>query len=91
MKKGVHLTVSGMVQGVGFRYYVHHAARRHYLKGWVKNLPDGRVETVAEGDEEELRAFVQEIKKGSRFSRVDDVQVEWLSFGNQFQSFNITD
>ncbi|MDZ7344464.1 MAG: acylphosphatase [candidate division KSB1 bacterium] len=91
MKKRVHLIVSGMVQGVGFRYYVHHAARRHYLSGWVKNLPDGRVETVAEGDEEELRAFVQEIKKGSRFSRVDEVQVEWQPFSNQFKSFTITD
>jgi acylphosphatase len=91
MKKGVHLIVSGMVQGVGFRYYVHHAARRHYLKGWVKNLADGRVETMAEGDEFELRAFVDEIKKGSRFSRVDDVEVEWLSFSNQFRSFNIVD
>jgi acylphosphatase len=91
MKKAVHLVVSGMVQGVGFRYYVHHCARRHYLKGWVKNLPDGRVETLAEGDEEELRGFVSEIKKGSRFSQVDDVQVEWLSFSNQFRSFDITD
>lgn len=91
MKKGVHLIVSGMVQGVGFRYYVHHAARRHYLCGWVKNLPDGRVEAVAEGDEEELRGFVQEIKKGSRFSRVDEVQVEWQPFSRQFNSFNITD
>jgi acylphosphatase len=76
---------------VGFRYYVHHAARRHYLKGWVKNLPDGRVETMAEGDEFELRNFVNEIKKGSRFSRVDEVEVEWLSFSNQFRSFDIAD
>jgi acylphosphatase len=91
MKKGVHLIVSGMVQGVGFRYHVHHSARRHYLTGWVKNLPDGRVETVAEGAEEELREFVKEVKKGGRFSRVDDVQVEWLSFTNQFRAFEITD
>ncbi|MDZ7289137.1 MAG: acylphosphatase [candidate division KSB1 bacterium] len=91
MKKGVHLIISGMVQGVGFRYYVHHCARRHFLKGWVKNLVDGRVETVAEGDEEELREFVKEIKKGSRFSHVDDVQIEWLSFSNKFHAFEITD
>jgi acylphosphatase len=91
MKKGVHLIVSGMVQGVGFRYHVHHSARRHYLTGWVKNLPDGRVETVAEGAEEELREFVKEVKKGARFSQVDDVQVEWLPFTNQFRAFQITD
>lgn len=91
MKKGVHIIVNGMVQGVGFRYHVHHSARRHYLKGWVKNMPDGRVETVAEGDEEELREFVKEVKKGSRFSRVDDAQVEWLPYTNEFQGFQISD
>ena len=91
MKKGVHLVVSGMVQGVGFRYHVHHSARRHYLKGWVKNLPDGKVETLAEGEDEELREFVKEVKKGARFSRVDEVQVEWVSYSNQFQAFQITD
>jgi acylphosphatase len=91
MKKGVHIIINGMVQGVGFRYHVHHSARRHYLKGWVKNMPDGRVETVAEGDEEELREFVKEVKKGSRFSRVDEAQVEWLSYTNEFQAFQITD
>jgi acylphosphatase len=91
MKKGVHLIVSGMVQGVGFRYHVHRSARRHLLTGWVKNLPDGRVETIAEGNEEALREFAKEVKKGSRFSRVDDVQVEWLSFSNQFSNFQMID
>jgi acylphosphatase len=89
MKKCVHLIVSGMVQGVGFRYYVHHSARRHYLKGWVKNMEDGRVETMAEGEEHELQEFVREIKKGSRFSTVDDVQVEWHAYSNQFKDFKI--
>ena len=89
MKKCVHLIVSGMVQGVGFRYYVHHSARRHYLKGWVKNMEDGRVETMAEGEEHELQEFVREVKKGSRFSTVDDVQVEWHAYSNQFKDFKI--
>jgi acylphosphatase len=89
MKKCVHLIVSGMVQGVGFRYYVHHSARRHYLKGWVKNMDDGRVETMAEGEENELQEFVREVKKGSRFSTVDDVQVEWHAYSNQFKDFKI--
>lgn len=89
MKKGVHLLVSGMVQGVGFRYYVHHAARRHYLTGWVKNLDDGRVEVLAEGEEEELRLFVKEIEKGSRFSTVREVQAEWQPYSHKFRSFEI--
>ncbi|MGH7491379.1 MAG: acylphosphatase [bacterium] len=89
MKKGVHLLVNGMVQGVGFRYYVHHAARRHDLAGWVKNLEDGRVEVLAEGDEEELRLFVRDVEKGSRFSTVREVQTEWLSYSNKFRHFEI--
>ena len=89
MKKGVHLLVTGMVQGVGFRYYVHHAARRHDLTGWVKNLGDGRVEVLAEGEEEELRLFAKEIEQGSRFSTVKEVQIEWQSYSNKFRSFEI--
>jgi acylphosphatase len=89
MKKGVHLLVNGMVQGVGFRYYVHHAARLHYLTGWVKNLDDGRVEVLAEGDEEELRQFVRDVEKGSRFSTVKEVQTEWLPWTNKFRHFEI--
>ncbi len=90
MKKGVHLLINGMVQGVGFRYYVHRSARRHLLTGWVKNLEDGRVEVVAEGDEEELRLFIKDMEKGSRFSTVKDVKVDWESFSNKFRSFEIT-
>ena len=89
MKKGVHLIVSGMVQGVGFRYYVHHAARRHYLNGWVKNMHDGRVEVLAEGDERELGEFIQEVKKGSRFSTVEEVSVDWQTCTNKFRNFQI--
>ncbi|MEK7728295.1 MAG: acylphosphatase [candidate division KSB1 bacterium] len=90
MKKGVHLLINGMVQGVGFRYYVHRSARRHLLTGWVKNLEDGTVEVVAEGDEEELRLFIKDMEKGSRFSTVKDVKVDWESFSNQFRNFQIT-
>lgn len=90
MKKGIHLLINGMVQGVGFRYYVHRSARRHLLTGWVKNLEDGTVEVVAEGDEEELRLFIKDMEKGSRFSTVQNVKVEWESFSNQFRNFQIT-
>lgn len=90
MKKGVHLLINGMVQGVGFRYYVHRSARRHLLSGWVKNLEDGRVEVVAEGDEEELRLFIKDMETGSRFSTVKDVKVDWEPFSNRFRNFEIT-
>jgi len=89
MKKGVHLVVSGMVQGVGFRYYVHRCARQHRLRGWVKNMADGSVEILAEGYEDELKEFIADIKKGARFSRVDEVKVDWRGFSNKFRGFAI--
>ena len=90
MKKGVHAFVVGQVQGVGFRYYVHRVARRYMLSGWVRNLVDGQVEIMVEGDENELGHFIDEVKKGSRWSHVDDVKVEWVDYQNQFRSFEIT-
>ncbi|KMY44820.1 hypothetical protein AC622_11800 [Bacillus sp. FJAT-27916] len=73
--KQYHLIVSGFVQGVGFRYYTERLAFSYKIKGWVRNLPDGTVEIVAQGHEEPLYAFIEEIKKGPGFSRVIDVQM----------------
>ncbi len=64
MKKRIHLFYSGAVQGVGFRYMTRRCARRCALKGWVKNLPDGRVEVLAEGDEKDLHTFIGEMEQG---------------------------
>ena len=62
MKKRLHIYYSGMVQGVGFRYTAQDAASYLGLTGWVKNLRDGRVEVVAEGEEGLLERFIQEIE-----------------------------
>lgn len=91
MKKCVHLHIQGLVQGVGFRYFVNKSARQHYLGGWVKNLLDGRVEVMAEGEELELQEFVSAMRKGSRFSTVQNVEVEWLPATNKFNHFQIID
>jgi acylphosphatase len=90
MKRGAHAFVSGQVQGVGYRYYVNKLARRYNLTGWVRNLSDGRVEIMAEGEERELQDFIAEVKKGSRWSTVADVQTEWLNYERKFRSFEIT-
>lgn len=90
MKKSVHAIVSGQVQGVGFRYYVHRSARRCNLTGWVRNVDDGRVEVMAEGEERDLDAFLVELRKGSRWSTVDDVKTEWSDYQKKFRSFEIT-
>lgn len=81
--------VSGRVQGVGFRYFAERAARKAGVAGWVRNLPDGRVETVAEGSNGAVEAYLAEIRKGPFGSRVSDVTVEDTPPGN-FASFEIT-
>ncbi len=65
--------VRGRVQGVGFRWFVDFEARQLGLAGWVRNLPDGTVEALAIGTEEQLAALYQKLRKGPRAARVDEV------------------
>jgi acylphosphatase len=65
--------VSGAVQGVGFRYFTHREARRIGLRGWVRNLNDGRVEAVADGTGEQLEEFERALRRGPAGSSVTDV------------------
>ena len=60
----------GRVQGVGFRFTVRHIAKGFDLTGWVRNLPDGRVELQISGDEEEVRAFLDQIARGELHSLI---------------------
>jgi len=68
--------VRGRVQGVGFRYYAHEMARLEGVRGFVRNLADGRVEAVAEGDQEAVLAFERAIRRGPPGARVEDVDTE---------------
>lgn len=70
MKKSVQVTISGKVQGVGFRYFCNQKARQLDVSGFVKNRADGSVYVEAEGSEENLHAFVEYCKKGPAASRV---------------------
>jgi acylphosphatase len=70
--------VSGRVQGVGFRFFAERAARELGVRGWVRNLPDGSVETVAEGEEDAVSRYLARLKAGPRASRVDEVAVDEL-------------
>jgi acylphosphatase len=79
-RKQVHLVVHGRVQHVYFRASTQHEAHRLGVVGWVKNLPDGSVEILAEGQEEALKKLVQWAHQGPRAARVDRVDVEWRSF-----------
>ena len=81
--------VRGRVQGVGFRFFAERAARELCVKGWVRNLPDGSVETVAEGEDEAVARYVERVRLGPRASRVEAILVEELSLQG-FSSFEIT-
>ncbi len=68
--KACHCIVEGRVQGVGFRYFTERAARRHGIRGWVRNLPTGEVEIVAEGEDGALESFLEEVRRGPSYGRV---------------------
>ena len=68
--------INGRVQGVGFRFFVEAAALRDGLHGWVRHLPDGRVEVLAEGDVEAMDRFERHVRQGPPASRVDEVEVD---------------
>jgi acylphosphatase len=73
--KSVHLYISGIVQGVSFRYWTRREALSLGLSGWVRNLSDGRVEAVAEGDPEKVDAFVKWCRRGPDLAEVVSVEV----------------
>ena len=80
--------ISGRVQGVGFRWFTQDTAAREGVKGWVRNLPDGRVEALVEGDEEAVTRVERAIRSGPRGARVDNVFVDEQEPGG-YRSFTI--
>ena len=86
-QRRVHLVISGRVQGVGFRMAARDEAMRLGLTGWVGNLPNGSVETVAEGGANKLDRFVAWCRTGPPLARVRDLTVERGDAGGRFDSF----
>lgn len=80
---------SGRVQGVGFRYTVKQVAAGCAVTGVVRNLPDGRVELVAEGAREELEAFRQGIRNAGLDGFIRQEDVRWAEARNEFRGFEI--
>ncbi|MEX2013680.1 MAG: acylphosphatase [Parcubacteria group bacterium] len=81
--------VTGRVQMVMFRDFTRRQARSLGLMGTVKNLNDGTVEVVAQGGKEQLEVFIERLRKGSLFSRVDDVVVAWREPSVTLDGFHI--
>lgn len=70
--------IAGRVQGVGFRYFAEEQARAENLAGYVTNLPDGRVEAVAEGEEESVQRFERALNRGPRSAVVERVESDTI-------------
>lgn len=84
-----HIFFSGTVQGVGFRYTSQRFANALHLTGWVKNLPDGRVELVCEGSREQIENLLYKLDKHFE-QRIRHRDIDWLEAKGGFSSFEIT-
>ncbi len=89
MQRQVQVLYAGRVQGVGFRYSTRAVACGYEVAGYVRNLPDGRVELVAEGNEEELQAFLDGIDASHLGSYIRSRTVNWREATGEFKGFEI--
>ncbi|MCC6142967.1 MAG: acylphosphatase [Candidatus Hydrogenedentes bacterium] len=89
MSRRVHVLISGQVQGVGYRYSTYREARARQLTGWVRNLPDGRVEAVFVGGEAALQGMVEWCREGPRGASVSHVACTWSEGAEDEASFVI--
>lgn len=87
--KRAHVFVRGRVQGVSFRYYTVREAQRKGVSGWVRNLHDGRVEAIFEGDQAAVEGMVDWCRSGSPAAIVDDVKVSWSEPKGEFDGFRV--
>ena len=88
--KYVQIVVHGKVQGVGFRFFTQQTAIDHHVFGWVRNQDDGSVLINASADDENMSAFLSQIKQGpSRFAKVHEIDVTNLKGKPAFDSFEI--
>jgi acylphosphatase len=85
-----HVFISGRVQGVSFRWFTQRQAQELGLTGWVRNLWDGRVEAVFEGEAEAVRQAVAWCHTGESPARVSHVDVTYAPYTGEFRSFRVT-
>lgn len=89
MNKQAQIIVRGRVQGVFFRDFTHENATKLGLTGWVRNLTNGSVEALVEGEEVEIQKLIERLKIGPPASQVKEVEVKWLTSSGRFNNFSI--
>lgn len=90
MNSRAHVFVSGKVQGVYYRSSTEKEARKLTLTGWVRNLKDGRVEAVFEGEEENINKMIKWCWLGPEYSSVKEVKVLYEEYKGEFSGFSVT-
>jgi acylphosphatase len=85
-----HIVVSGMVQGVGYRYFVTKLARRMELTGWVKNCFSGEVEIEVEGPRGLIESMIKDLKTGNAWAVVRNIDVTFEKYQGKYTGFDIT-
>lgn len=85
----VHVFISGRVQGVFFRQNTKNKAKSLGVAGWIKNLSDGRVEAIFEGEKDKIEELIGWAKRGPMFSRIDGVEVIKEGYQGEFKDFEI--
>ena len=81
--------ISGLVQGVGYRFFTQRAAARHQVRGYVKNLADGRVEALAQGSEKSVENFKHDLTAGPSFSNAEHIEEIVVEPSGWYSSFRI--
>ena len=81
--------ITGMVQGVGYRFFAMRAAARHQVLGTVRNLPDGRVEVMAEGEREAVDEFKNDLATGPAMASITDIEETDLTVTGLYRDFRI--
>ncbi len=89
MKKRAHVFISGRVQGVFFRNFTEQSAVERGVSGWVRNLADGRVEAVLEGDERSVNRVLEALRTGPPHSKVDSLDVQTEKYTGELRGFEI--
>jgi len=89
MRVARRYTITGRVQGVGFRFFTEDAARREGLHGWVRNLVDGRVEIMAEGDAEAVDRFERHVRHGPPGARIEQIEVDHVAPTGNATGFSV--
>jgi acylphosphatase len=89
MNEARHVFVSGRVQGVGYRFHTHERATALGLSGWVRNLPDGRVEALIQGPPEAISAMLEWFHDGPRSASVSHVEFDVVPYLSEIDGFHI--